>query len=140
MKAEGWYRDPYGLHDDRWFSDGRPSRLVRDGGVESYDDPPSENPPAELVRVAEAPAYSGDTKRADAAERPPQEYEIEGAARDDESDEAFSVVDTIIDQGPIDLHVQKTWDRSEKPHVPNGRRRRRQSLVNLAQGVLTRIR
>jgi hypothetical protein len=25
MHAEGWYRDPYGLHADRWFSNGRPA-------------------------------------------------------------------------------------------------------------------
>jgi hypothetical protein len=56
------------------------------------------------VPIAEGPAYSGDTRRADAAERPLQEYEIEGASRDDEGNEAFTVVDTIIDQGPIDLH------------------------------------
>jgi hypothetical protein len=105
MRAEGWYRDPYGLQDDRWFSDGRPTRLVRDSGVESYDDPPSENSPAELVPVAGGPAYSSDTERADAAERPPQEYEIEGATREDESPEAFTVVDTIIDQAPIGLSV-----------------------------------
>lgn len=40
MLAEGWYRDPFGKHDDRWFSAGRPTKLVRDGGVESHDPPP----------------------------------------------------------------------------------------------------
>jgi hypothetical protein len=59
------------------------------------------------VPVVEGPAYSGDTKRADAAERAPQEYEVEGATREDEANEAFAVVDTIIDQGPIDLHARK---------------------------------
>jgi hypothetical protein len=28
--AEGWYRDPYGIHQDRWFSAGTPTSLVRD--------------------------------------------------------------------------------------------------------------
>jgi hypothetical protein len=45
MVAEGWYRDPYGLHGDRWFSDAHPTSLVRDDGIESTDDPPDGPPP-----------------------------------------------------------------------------------------------
>jgi hypothetical protein len=30
MKAQGWYRDPYLVHEDRYFSDGQPTKLVRD--------------------------------------------------------------------------------------------------------------
>jgi hypothetical protein len=41
VKAQGWYRDPYRRHTARWFSDGTPTPLVRDGGVESRDDPPT---------------------------------------------------------------------------------------------------
>lgn len=40
MAAEGWFRDPFALHDARWFSDGRPTDLVKDGGSESSDPPP----------------------------------------------------------------------------------------------------
>jgi hypothetical protein len=40
MKAEGWYVDPYELHQARWVSDGTPTKLVRDNGVVSYDPPP----------------------------------------------------------------------------------------------------
>jgi hypothetical protein len=43
MRVQGWHPDPYGKHDDRWFSDGKPTRLVRDQGSESYDEPPLEN-------------------------------------------------------------------------------------------------
>jgi hypothetical protein len=32
MKAQGWCRDPYLVHEDRYFSDGQPTKLVRDGG------------------------------------------------------------------------------------------------------------
>jgi hypothetical protein len=39
-KAQGWYRDPYRQHVARWFSDGSPTALVRDDGVESMDPPP----------------------------------------------------------------------------------------------------
>jgi hypothetical protein len=52
--AEGWYRDPFGIHEDRWMSQGQPTKLVRDGGTESYDPPPDLPLPAEIV-----PAESG---------------------------------------------------------------------------------
>jgi hypothetical protein len=44
VRAQGWYRDPYGRHDHRWISDGRPTALVRDNGVESYDHSPRGGP------------------------------------------------------------------------------------------------
>jgi hypothetical protein len=68
VAAEGWYRDPYGVHEDRWFSDGRPTKLVRDGGVEASDEPPSE-PHGELVAIP-APELTSpdDLRRADDAE------------------------------------------------------------------------
>jgi hypothetical protein len=38
----GWQPDPFGLHEHRFFSDdGKPTLLVRDGSVRSYDPPPS---------------------------------------------------------------------------------------------------
>jgi len=36
----GWHTDPYGLHQDRWLYDGNPTRLIRDGRNEDYDEPP----------------------------------------------------------------------------------------------------
>jgi Penicillin binding protein transpeptidase domain/NTF2-like N-terminal transpeptidase domain len=48
MPVQGWYPDPYERHDDRWFSDGKPTRLVRDHGTESCDEPPLEHPRAPL--------------------------------------------------------------------------------------------
>jgi hypothetical protein len=41
-KAEGWYLDPFGRHEQRWFSDGRPTALVRDGDAEAQDAPPAD--------------------------------------------------------------------------------------------------
>jgi hypothetical protein len=65
MEAEGWYYDPYGLHEERWYSDGTPTKLVRDAHVESFDAPPSEPAgTAELVRSAREPSGTG-----------PEEYE-----------------------------------------------------------------
>jgi len=46
MKAEGWYKDPSLGHEDRWFSDGTPTALVRDAGVEGNDPPPSQDAPS----------------------------------------------------------------------------------------------
>jgi hypothetical protein len=74
MRAEGWYQDPYHLHTDRWFSDGQPTDLVRDGRVESRDAPPDTPYPGPLVEAVEVPPVDGsDLRRADEAEegRPP---------------------------------------------------------------------
>jgi hypothetical protein len=37
-----WYKDPFGLHDARWFTDGRPTALVCDGSEVLRDRPPPE--------------------------------------------------------------------------------------------------
>ncbi len=54
-EAEGWYTDPFGRHDARWMSAGRPTKLVRDGDDESYDDPPDEPWSQPLAPFAAAP-------------------------------------------------------------------------------------
>jgi hypothetical protein len=36
----GWCNDPYGRHEHRWLTAGKPTALVGDGGVESQDPPP----------------------------------------------------------------------------------------------------
>jgi hypothetical protein len=38
--AQNWCPDPFGMHEARWFSNGTPTSLVRDGGIESQDAPP----------------------------------------------------------------------------------------------------
>lgn len=53
---EGWFTDPYGIHEARWLSEGRPTQLVRDSGSESYDKPPDRPPvapPERIVSLAE---------------------------------------------------------------------------------------
>jgi hypothetical protein len=54
---QGWAADPFRLHEARYFSAGRPTKLVRDGTVESYDDPPSQtyDPPPAIPSPASAP-------------------------------------------------------------------------------------
>ena len=57
MEAEGWYVDPYAIHDERWFSNGVPTQLVKDGGVESNDRPPDRTwtGPLEPIGMAVGP-------------------------------------------------------------------------------------
>src|ERR1700734_1787291 len=42
-KLQGGHADPFGLHEGRYFSAGHPTKLVRDGGTECYDEPPPES-------------------------------------------------------------------------------------------------
>lgn len=67
---EGWYTDPYGRHAARWLSRGEPTKLVRNGMVESYDAPPDEPPTRLPERIAPEPVTEGDDlRRADDPER-----------------------------------------------------------------------
>lgn len=52
MATSEWRPDPYGIHEKRFFALGRPSARVSDNGVESWDDPPTTEPPP---RSAEPP-------------------------------------------------------------------------------------
>ena len=38
--AQNWCPDPFGMHEARWFSNGIPTALVRDGADEAQDPPP----------------------------------------------------------------------------------------------------
>jgi len=53
---QGWYADPFGAHESRYFSAGKPTKLVRDGHIESYDEPPTEG-----VELATAAASAEDS-------------------------------------------------------------------------------
>jgi hypothetical protein len=55
IDEEGWYTDPYGLHDARWMSMGEPTKLVRDGDVESYQDPPDSLPSHPAIKIEPPP-------------------------------------------------------------------------------------
>ena len=70
-KQTGWHTDPYGLHQDRWLSDGNPTRLIRDGRNEDYDEPPAMTPLFEPVPVhrGQPRAEGEDLIRADDAQR-----------------------------------------------------------------------
>jgi hypothetical protein len=54
----GWHADPFGVHEARYFSaDGQPTKLVRDRGIESYDEPPSgpDEVAAAMARMSATP-------------------------------------------------------------------------------------
>ena len=53
MPEEGWYSDPYRVHEQRWFSDGTPTILVRDQGTTTKD-PPPDGPYLEQPRLIES--------------------------------------------------------------------------------------
>jgi hypothetical protein len=67
-EPQGWYEDPFRLHQARYFSGGRPTKLVRDGNVESYDEPPSEGAPGSGASASWGHAVSVTLKRAEAIE------------------------------------------------------------------------
>ena len=76
---EGWYTDPYGLHEARWMSQGVPTPLVRDGDVESHDPPPGGPFKVAPIRLEDGGTAS-DARRADDAQREsPIETPVEAA-------------------------------------------------------------
>jgi hypothetical protein len=94
VKAQGWYRDPYGVHEDRYFSDGQPTKLVRDGCAESYDPPPPGPPEVELVEVTEnSQTDGGDLRRADERSAEPAAYDKQAAF--------WAALDSVAVYGPI---------------------------------------
>jgi hypothetical protein len=65
-EVQGWYEDPFQLHEARYFSAGRPTKLARDGDAESYDEPPGEGVPGSGTAASEGHAVSGTLNRAEA--------------------------------------------------------------------------
>lgn len=41
IALEGWCTDPFEIHEARWISAGTPTKLVRDGSVETYEPVPT---------------------------------------------------------------------------------------------------
>jgi hypothetical protein len=104
--AEGWYRDPYGIHQDRWFSAGTPTSLVRDGGTEGHDDPPGYPPAGSPVEIPDADRFpEDDLRRADEAE-----------ARLEESADLRRADDAEADAGQGDRPTP--FDRASDAEMP----------------------
>jgi hypothetical protein len=49
---DGWFQDPFALHEARYISHGRATKLVRDGTSESYDPPPTEVITPDVLQAA----------------------------------------------------------------------------------------
>jgi hypothetical protein len=93
VTAQGWHRDPYGVHEDRYFSDGHPTKLVRDAGTEGYDPPPPGPPAGDLIEAPESQPNDGsDLRRADDSSA--------GAAYDGKA-AAWSAIDSALVYGPV---------------------------------------
>jgi hypothetical protein len=73
FEIEGWYKDPYGRHENRWFSNGRATNLVSDAGTTSHDEPPAEPFDGELVEADEVPV-AHETQRVGDEHRPQEPY------------------------------------------------------------------
>lgn len=59
-EQKGWYTDPWGRHEARWMSEGVPTRLVRDGNIESFDEPPDAPPSRAWARIADPRVVDGE--------------------------------------------------------------------------------
>ena len=59
VEAEGWYEDPFTVHQHRWFSAGVATSLVRDDGIEGKDPPPDDHFDGPLVMVTSEKSDSG---------------------------------------------------------------------------------
>lgn len=101
---EGWFTDPYAVHEARWFSDGRPTKLVRDGTVESYDEPP-QGPPSlvpERLEADPSAANGHDLVRADDAEQT-DPY--------DSPSQAMEALDSFAQSGLLDVRHPYSEDK-----------------------------
>ena len=64
MEINGWQPDPFGAHEERLFKQGKPTPLVRDDGIGSYDEPPGtpmstlSAPPSVQMPAAEAARHA----------------------------------------------------------------------------------
>jgi hypothetical protein len=130
MRAQGWFHDPYGIHDDRWFSDGRATRLVRDMGAESYDDPPSWEPVEPLTPVPPRPGNNTDLKRADAATRVDQAYDAKKAW--------IKMVDKILGQEPVYWMVSRSPKSTRRNPSPHPDRQQQTAVTTPAAGTQDR--
>lgn len=68
---EGWFTDPYERHKARWMSQGEQTKLVRDDGIEAYDNIPDTTPTREPTRIrtiGSKPSGGVDLRRSDEAE------------------------------------------------------------------------
>ncbi len=96
---EGWYTDPYGVHDARWLSAGLATKLVRDGHETSYD-PPPDGPWTETPEALDQDSEGGDLRRADDAEAGYDSRQARWAAYDQVAVQFPSAFDDVDREWP----------------------------------------
>ena len=117
-ELQGWHPDPFGLHEVRYFSAGRPTKLVRDGRVDTYDEPPEDG----VVATAAASAVDGHASAASA-------IQTAGAAAGPAATSVFAAA-----QGPGQLPSAST-----APRQPEVQRRRRGEYIAVALGAVVAV-
>ena len=128
-EQEGWYTDPWGHHDARWISHGVPSKLVRDGQAESYDNPP-DSPPAQAWVAIEPPAGSltgADTRRADEFEAEPTPTLADLNKRQDSA---------AVTAGAHPWFVARDWVPSSQPTPTTAARKTGRRGLRIAAALL----
>src|ERR1700691_179724 len=89
-RLQGWHPDPTGRHQERYFSQGAPTHLFRDGNAEGYDDragfPTTVSNPSEEPTSAGSPAGASSVP----AGPPPGWY-----------------------PDPLDSNYQRVWDGTQ---------------------------
>ena len=55
-RPQGWFLDPFGEHEARYFSNGWPTSVVRDGETELYHEPPAGASGFEFGQLTPAPS------------------------------------------------------------------------------------
>jgi hypothetical protein len=101
---EGWFTDPYAIHEARWLSDGRSTKLVRDGSVESYDEPPPGAPSVVPERIEAVPSATNgnDLVRSEDAER---------ANAYDSYSQTMEALDSFAQSGLLDVRHPYSEDK-----------------------------
>jgi hypothetical protein len=121
----GWNIDPYGLHEHRYFSGGQPTNLVRDGGRESYDEPP--DPPTSVVHpLPVSPVESPPDPL------PPVVHPLPVSTMEPQLSAVAVAVATRPDVGTAPVSEAP---RVDDPPSPHSRRRRLVPLLAVAVGV-----
>src|ERR1700686_3135740 len=72
MEMDGWNLYPFGTHEERLFSKGEPTALVRDAGVGSYDEPPVNQEASQAPGLSPSPEHGANAEPPTPPVTPPQ--------------------------------------------------------------------
>jgi hypothetical protein len=103
-ELQGWYEDPFRLHEARYFSAGQPTKLVKDGNVESYDEPPGEGVPESGTAASSGYAVSETLNRAEASKasgQTPFREDVPAPARRRPRVGVFTAVAAVVTAGVV---------------------------------------